>query len=121
MENILPIHFQEVVFTSSNIKLSKQIFKLAKSGKIRKIAPRIYSSNFTDSPEIIVRRNLFAILGKLYPGALVSHRSALEFKPTSLGHIFLTYSYTKKIKLPGIIIRFLQGPGRIDGDNLLSG
>ncbi len=121
MENLLPKQIQEVVFSSSNAKLSKQISKLEKAGKLRKIAPRIYSPNFTEGPEVIVKRNLFAILGKLYPGALLSHRSALEFKSTAAGHIFLTYSYTKKINLPGITIRFMQGPGRIDGDNLLSG
>ncbi len=121
MKNILPIHLQEVVFSSSNAQLSKQISRLEKAGKLRKIASRIYSPNFTDSPEDIVKRNLFAILGKLYPGALLSHRSALEFKPTAAGHIFLTYSYTKKINLPGITIRFIQGYGQIDGDNLLSG
>jgi hypothetical protein len=94
---------------------------LEKEGKLRKIAPRIYTPNFTDSPEIIIRRNLFAILGRLYPGALLSHRSALEFQPTSAGHIFLTYTYTKKINLPGIILRFLEGHDPIEGDNRLSG
>ncbi len=121
MENILPIHLQEVVFSSSDPALSKQVSKLEKAGKLRKIAARLYSSNFTDSPETIVRRNLFAILGKLYPGSMLSHRSALEFKPTSAGHIFLTYTYTKKINLPGIILRFMEGPGPIDGDNPFSG
>ena len=121
MENILPIHLQEVVFSSSDSKFSKQISKLEKAGKLRKIAARIYSPNFTDSPEIIVRRNLFAILGKLYPGSMLSHRSALEFKPTSAGHIFLTYTYTKKISLPGIILRFMEGRGPIEGDNVFSG
>ena len=90
MENILPIQLQEVVFSSSDPRLSKQISKLEKSGKLRKIAARIYSPNFADSQESIVRRNLFAILGKLYSGSILSHRSALEFKPTSAGHIFLT-------------------------------
>lgn len=121
MENILPIHLQEVVFSSSNSAMSKQISKLEKAGKLRKIAARIYSPNFTDNPETILRRNLFAILGKLYPGSMLSHRSALEFKPTSAGHIFLTYTYTKKISLPGITLRFMQGQGPIEGDNLLSG
>lgn len=121
MENILPIHLQEVIFSSSLSQISKQISKLEKAGKLRKIAPRVYTPNFTESPEIIIRRNLFTILGKLYPGALLSHRSALEFKPTSEGHIFLTYSYTKKIKLPGITLRFMEGHVPIDGDNRLSG
>ena len=121
MENILPIHFQEVVFSSSDSKFSKQISRLQKAGKIRKIAARIYTPNFTDSPETIVRRNLFAILGKLYPGSILSHRSALEFQPTSAGHIFLTYTYTKKINLPGVTLRFMEGHGPIEGDNPLSG
>jgi Fic family protein len=121
VENILPIHLEEVVFSSSNSKFSRQISKLEKTGKLRKIAARIYSPNFIDSPEVIVRRNLFAILGKLYPGSLLSHRSALEFQPTSAGHLFLTYTYTKKINLPGITLRFMEGHGPIEGDNPLSG
>lgn len=121
MEKNLPIHLQEVIYGSSDSTISKQISKLEKDGKIRKIAPRLYSPNLDDSPEDIVRRNLFSILGHLYPGAVLSHRSAFEFKPTSTGQLFLTYTYTRKAKLPGIIIRFLEGSQPIEGDNLLSG
>ena len=116
MENILPIHLQEVIFSSSDPKQAKVINRLIKENLIRKIAPRIYSGNLTDAPEKIVRRNLFNILGKLYPKAMLSHRSALEFKPTSTGNIFLTFTYTKKISLPGVTVCFLEGPGPIDGD-----
>jgi len=121
MENILSIHLQEIIFSSSDQKISKQISKLEKNGKIRKIAQRIYSSNLIDLPEAIIRRNLFIVLGKLYPGAILSHRSAFEFEPTNEGHIFLTYSYTKKVNLAGIIIRFLEGHKALPGDNLISG
>lgn len=121
MEKKLPLHLQEVIFGSSDSNISKQISKLEKGGQLKKIAPRVYTSNLDESPEVIVRRNLFSILGNLYPGAVLSHRSALEFKPTSTGQIFLTYSYTRKAKLPGITIRFLKGSGPIEGDNPLSG
>jgi len=121
MENILPIHLQEVIFSSSDPQISKQISKLEKAEKLRKIAPRVYTPNFTESPEIIIRRNLFAILGNLYPGALLSHRSALEFKPTLAGHLFITYTYTKKITIPGVSLRFLKGKGPIEGDSRFSG
>ncbi len=120
MENSIPIHLREVIFSSSNRSLSKQISKLEKAGKIKKIAPRIYTSNFTDAIETIISRNIFTILGKLYPRALLSHRSALEFKPTSSNHIFVTYTYTKKIKLPGITIRFIKGNKPIEGDTIFS-
>lgn len=120
MENILSTHLQEVIFGSSDSTISKQISRLEKAGKIRKIAPRLYTSNLTETPELIVRRNLFTILGKLYPGAVLSHRSALEFKPSPAGYIFLTYKYTKKGSLPGITIRFMEGPDAIEGDNSIS-
>ena len=121
MENNLPIHLQEVVFGSSNSNISKKISKLEKEGKLKKIAPRLYTGNLEESAEVIIRRNIFTILGRLFPGAVLSHRSALEFQPTSTNQIFLTYKYTKKTKLPGLTIRLLEGHKAIDGDNLLSG
>lgn len=121
MENIPRIYLQEIIYSSSDKKISKQISILEKAGKVRKIAPRIYTSNLTDTDSAIIRRNVFSILGNLYPGALLSHRSALEFKPTATGQIFVTYTYTKKIRLPGITIHFMEGTGAIEGDNPFSG
>lgn len=121
MENNIPIHLQEVIFASSDTAISRQLGKLEESGQIKKIAPRIYTSNFNEPAEVIIKRNIFTILGKLYPGAVLSHRSALEFKPTAANHIFVTYTYTKKIELPGITIRFLEGMPAIEGDNPFSG
>lgn len=121
MENNLPLHLQEVICSSQDSKISNQLKKLIKSGAIRKIAPRIYSSNLDEPVEGIIRRNLFQILGNLYPGTVLSHRSAFEFQPTKTGQIFLTTSYTKKISLPGITLHFLAGHPPIDGDNKFSG
>lgn len=121
MENFVPTHLQEIIYSSSDKKVRKQIAMLESTGKIKKIAPRIFTSNFMDPDEIIIKRNIFSILGNLYPGALLSHRSAIEFRPTTTGQIFVTYTYTKKIELPGITIRFMEGIGAIEGDNLFSG
>lgn len=121
MEKNRPIHLQEVICSSQDSKISKQITKLLSAGVIRKIAPRVYSSNLEEPIEGIIRRNLFQILGTLYPGTMLSHRSAFEFQPTKTGQIFLTTSYTKKVKLPGITIQFLSGPSPIEGDNKFSG
>lgn len=117
MENIL----QEIIFSSSDSNDSRRLAKLESEGKIRKISSRLYSSNLTEAPERIIQRNLFYILGHLYPGSVLSHRSALEFKPTSTNQIFITYKYTRKAELPGVTIRFLEGNGPIDGDNPISG
>ncbi len=121
MEKNPPIPLNEVIFGSAEKKVSRQISKLVLAGKVRKISPRLYSSNLADPAEEIVRRNLLEIIEKLYPGAMLTHRSAFEFKPTSAGHLFLTYKYTKKIELPGITLRFLEGPGPVEGDYPLFG
>jgi hypothetical protein len=121
MEKNLPIHLQEVIYSSKDSQTSKQITKLLSAGVIRKIAPRVYSSNLEEPIEGIIRRNLFQILGTLYPGTMLSHRSAFEFQPTKTGQIFLTTTYTKKINLPGISIQFLSGSAPMAGDNKFSG
>ncbi|MBE0572133.1 MAG: Fic family protein [Ignavibacteriaceae bacterium] len=107
----------ELTFASSNPQEAYRISKLLQEKKIRKIAPRIYTNNFEEKPSEIVKRNILEILGNLYSGAVLSHRSAFEFKPTSTHQIFVTHSYTKKITLPGVTINFLRGKGPIEGDN----
>ena len=108
-ENMIPL-IQEIVIGTSDKKESGANSALQKEGKLRKIAPRIYTTNMDDTPEDIVRRNVFYILGQLYPHAVISHRSAFELKPTDGGDIFLTYTYTKNVVLPGIKVHLMQGP-----------
>tara|TARA_R110000851_G_scaffold3114_3_gene12676 strand:- start:54776 stop:56257 length:1482 start_codon:yes stop_codon:yes gene_type:complete len=121
MENNSPIHLQEIIYGSPDSVTSRRISKWEDDGNVRKIASRIYTSNFEDTPEDIIQRNIFPILGNLYSGAVLSHRSAFEFAPTASGQVFVTYKYTKKIKLPGITIRFMKGAGAIEGDTSFSG
>jgi Fic family protein len=119
MEKDIPLHLQEVIFPDKS--LSRQIAKWEKQGLVKKIAPLIYTGKIQDTSEALIRRNLFAILGHHYPNAVISHRSALELKPTETGDFFLTYSYTKKIALAGVTLHFLEGIGPIEGDRLFTG
>jgi len=111
----------EIIFASSIPQEAYKISKMLQEKKIRKIAPRIYSTNFDESRSEIIRRNILEILGNLYPQAVLSHRSAFEFKPTATNQIFVTHSYTRKIKLPGVTINFLEGKGPVEGDNKMIG
>ncbi|MEO5603860.1 MAG: Fic family protein [Cyclobacteriaceae bacterium] len=117
MEKTAPSRIQELVFAASEKTESKRITTLLKEGAIRKIAPRIYSSNLTEESAVLIKRNWYRVLANLYPDAVLSHRSALESKPTKEGHVYLTYIYTKNVELPGLTIHFLNGPSRIEGDN----
>jgi fido (protein-threonine AMPylation protein) len=111
----------EIIFASSNPQEGYRISKMLQEKKLRKIAPRIYSTNLEEEPSEIIKRNILEILGNLYPDSVLSHRSAFEFKPTSTNQIFVTYSYTRKIKLPEVTINFLEGKGPVEGDNKFIG
>lgn len=108
---------KEIVFGNSDTDVSHQIGKMLKQGKLRKIAPRIYTTNLLDSPENIVRRNILSILMWRFPGTIISHRSASEMRLSSAGHFFLTGKYSRKVTdMPGVVITVLQGPAPDEND-----
>ena len=75
MSNGLDLN-REIIFSSADSGISKKIAKAMKEGKIRKIAPRIYTSNLRDSVAYIIKRHFFDILKWRFPDAVISHRSA---------------------------------------------
>jgi hypothetical protein len=107
MDKQTPLQLQEIIFSSSDPNISREINKFLREGKLRKLAPKIYSPNLEEAPEEIVRRNIFKIIGALYQGTILSHRS-LEFCPASSGDLFLTGSYTRNIELPGVKINITK-------------
>jgi hypothetical protein len=98
----------EVVVGTSDKAISRRISQDVKKGTLRKLAPRLYSYNLIDTPEKIILRNWYQILSLLFPGGILSYRSAVEGRPAN-GHIFITYSYTRNVKLPGLTIHLLDG------------
>jgi len=116
MEKFLDSNESEIVFASSESKKSQAIRRAVLAKRLRKLAPKIYTTNFQDSPERIIKRNQYLILGQLFSGAILSHRTALEGGPTRDGFIVLTYKYTKKMRLPGLTIRLLDGAPPQEGD-----
>ena len=99
----------EIVMATSDKSESAHKTQMIKKGILRKIAPKIYTTNMDDPPEIIIKRNLFYILGRLYPHAVISHRSADEMRPTESGDFFLTYTYTKNVSLPCVTVHLMKG------------
>lgn len=108
---------KEIVFASSDPDVSHQISRLVKQNRLRKIAPRLYTTNFIDSPEMIVKRNILSVLNWRFPKAVISHRSACEMRITSARTFFLTGKYARKITdLPGVTIYMLKGPAADEKD-----
>jgi len=122
----------EMVFThTGNDAEDRRIRRLAKAGQLRQIVPRVYTTNLRDTSEAVTRRNIWAILGKLLPGTVISARSAAlaapayhqeqADQPRSSGYVFLTGPSRRALSLPGIEVRLAAGPGPLPGDTQFSG
>ncbi|MDR2585312.1 MAG: Fic family protein [Prevotellaceae bacterium] len=113
---------QEIIFASSDKSISNQISRAEKEGKIKKIAPKIYTTNLLDSAEHIIKRHFFDILKWRFPHAVISHRSALELRPTESGHFFITDHYSKRItNFKGIILNVMEGKPPLESDINIGG
>jgi hypothetical protein len=108
------------VFRSSK-DTSSGISRAVKANTIRKIGPNLYTANMADSPEAIIRRNLWPVVAMLAPGSVVSFRTAFENRPAPDGSIFLTGEYRRQIALPGVTIRQAKGPGPVEHDTPFMG
>ena len=62
----------------SNSGLAGAVSREVKRGVLRKLSSRQYTHNLKDSPEQIVRRNLWPLVAAYMPGALIADRTALE-------------------------------------------
>ena len=86
------------------------------AGELREVASRIYSSDLTNPPETLTRKNWLPVVQHLFSGELIRHRSQLEEQSAADGHLFLTYRYTRNVEWPGLVVHLLGGPGPLPGD-----
>src|SRR4051812_5034153 len=84
---------------------ARRLQRLATAGKLRRIYPGVYTDDLVQPLESIVRRELFALCSLVAPGAIISHRSALEGGPTPGGNLFLTGANRRDFELPGVKLR----------------
>ena len=81
---------KELIFAPREAKDVTFLRKLQQKGRVKKIAPKVYTTNLMDSPEEILRRNLLELLSWRFPGCVVSHRSAQSMHPTEHGNVYVT-------------------------------
>ena len=86
------------------------------AGKLTRIVTGIASSlPLADWPALIARERL-RVLAALFPGALLSHRSALLGGQPENGVVHLTASSKRTVRLPGLTVMLGQGPPPAPGD-----
>jgi hypothetical protein len=95
----------------STAAMSAEVSRALKAGKLRKLGPRLYTTNLGEEPASLVRRHLWEIASALFPEALVADRTALEQRPAPDGSVFLVAAKGGNVALPGITLRARRGVG----------
>ncbi len=80
------------------------------NGRIRRLAPRLYTADLHHDPAEIVVGSRWRILGRMLPGAVIADRSAAENGSVNAGLLFVVAEGNRKvIRLPGMEIQVRPG------------
>src|SRR5437879_458996 len=80
-------------------------------GTLRRLARGIYSGDTVASSEAIVRRNLWRVLARQFPGAVIADRSVRSGGLPVEGRLFVVHSRQRPVALPGVTVHPRPGPG----------
>jgi len=97
-------------------ELASRISRDLKAGRIRRLAPRIYTTDVTQPPEALAKRLLWQTASLIFPGALITDRTAFEARPAADGSVFLAADVERDVALPGVVLRARKGAGPLPGD-----
>lgn len=94
----------------------RRLAALRAAGRIHAIGPRLYSSLPKRQVAAATRAAWASIVAGLFPDALVTHRTALDYRPDPDGVVFVTATTNRRITYPGLVLQFVRGPGALDDD-----
>lgn len=99
----------------SSTAITQDVSNAVERGLLRKLGPRLYSTDLRTPADALVRGHAVAIASLRVPGSVLSHRTALEMVPAE-GHLFLTGPKNQTIDFPGLTLKVKQGVGPVAGD-----
>jgi hypothetical protein len=86
-----------------------------------RLAPGVYTSDVTSDPAAVTAREWPAIAGGMFPGAVITDRSAVTGGPVD-GVLYLARDgRARDVDLPGLRVTARPGAGPLDGDIPLPG
>ena len=113
----MQVNLPEIVYGSKDAEISKKISTFLKQKKLRKLIPRVYTSNFNDADDIIIKRNLYALIAHLFPNSILTHRTAIEYNPSPKQIVYLTGTTRRVYRWSGVTLKFTSGPAALEDDN----
>lgn len=91
------------VFFSSDFPNRYEVTRRVAAGSLVSVARAVYSDEVRAAPADIVERCWAKIVGNLMPGAVVTYRSGLGYRPQD-GVLFVSHERERELVLPGLIV-----------------
>jgi hypothetical protein len=90
-------------------------------GQLVRLATGVYTTDVTSDRAVVVRREWYVIVGKLFPCAVITDRSAITGGPVE-GRLYLSHDgRNREVPLPGLMMLARAGAGPLDDDIALPG
>lgn len=83
--------------------------------EIVRLARGVYSTDVEADPSEVVRGAWREIVGRRFPSAVVTDRSAVWAQPHD-GYLFIASARNGSLELPGLVVVSRKGPGAVEGD-----
>ncbi len=84
-------------------------------GELTRLARGIYTTDVEADASDVVRRSWLEIVGRRFPEAVVTDRSAKWAQPHD-GYLFVASRREATLELPGLVVVSRKGPGAVKGD-----
>jgi len=97
-------------------ELAPRISRDLKAGRVRRLAPGVYTTDVDGPVEAVALRLLWPIAALIFPGAVIADRTAFEARPSADGSVFLAANVERDVRLPGVHLRARKGVGPLEGD-----
>jgi Fic/DOC family len=103
------------ILTQSDFANSAEATRLVSAGRLVRLTRGVYSDESHKSPDQIVRESWLEIVGKVYPGAVITDRSGFVCRPVN-GYLFISHPSGRELDLPGLTVVPRAGLGPQGGD-----
>lgn len=106
------------LFFRTTRTLGQAVYKAHKAGLVRRVAHGLYTKETATPLDVLVPTRLHEVIAAAMPLAVLSARSAtLGGRPAPDGSVFITWTRTTDIELPGgITLRAKAGPLALESD-----
>ncbi len=100
---------------------ASRISRAVRAGQLIRLSPGVYTPRVGEDLAALTRRSVWTIAAAVFPGAVITDRTAFELGPAEDGSVFLGTDRARDVVLPGLTLRARKAAGPLDGDTQFMG